>query len=91
MDKTRFSDLTKEDKIQLTYKDFTVSEITEIITETVLSDEDREIAMLRYTKAMTYEAIAEKVDLDWKTVQKRIPKISDKLKHTVCKLLYQNK
>lgn len=91
LDKTRFFDLSNEEKIQLTYKDFTVSEITEIIAETVLSNKDREIAMLRFTKLMTYEDIAERVDLDWKTVQKRVPMISEKLKQTVYRLLYQHK
>lgn len=91
MDNSRFSNLTDEEKKCTSHNDYTVSEIMEIIAETVLSDTDREIANLRFTKAMTYERIAEKVDRDCKTVQKRVKKISEKLKRTAYRLLHEKK
>lgn len=82
-----FSKLTLDEKYNLSSKDFTVSEIAEIISETALSDEDIKIATLRYIKDCTIAKIAEEVGLDEKTVQRRLPKISDKLKKTLQKIL----
>nr|DAU61047.1 MAG TPA: ECF sigma factor [Caudoviricetes sp.] len=87
MDKTRFSALTKEEKENLTLNDFTVSEIIELINETVLSPENRIIARLRFAKAMTIEAIAEKIKRDVKTVQRRLPAIEIQLNKTILKFL----
>lgn len=80
--------LTQEEKYALTYRDFLVSEILEIIAETVLCDDDKKIATLKYTKAMTNSQIADVVDLDEKTIQHRIPAISEKIRHTIVKLLW---
>lgn len=91
MDNYRFCNLTDEEKKCTSHEDYTISEIMEIISETVLSDTDREIANLRFTKKMTYEAIAEIVDRDCKTVQKRVKEISKKLKITAYRLLLQKK
>ena len=87
MDKTRFSALTKEEKENLTLNDFTVSEIIELINETVLSPENRIIARLRFAKDMTIEAIAEKIKRDVKTVQRRLPAIEIQLNKTILKFL----
>ena len=87
MDKTRFSALTKEEKENLTLNDFTVSEIIELINETVLSPENLIIARLRFAKAMTIEAIAEKIKRDVKTVQRRLPAIEIQLNKTILKFL----
>lgn len=87
MDKTRFIALTKEERENLTLDDFTISEILELINETVLSPENRTIARLRFAKAMTIEAIAEKVNRDMKTVQRRIPIIKKQLNKTILKFL----
>lgn len=81
-----FSKLSEEEKYRLSAKDFTVSEIREIISETSLSETDIKIAECRYIKAMTMAQIAEEVNLDEKTIQRKIPKISDKLKRTLQKL-----
>lgn len=81
-----FSSLTDDAKRALSKDDFTVSEILEIIDETPLTDIDKEIAILRYTKCMTFEDIAVRVCLDKQTIQKRIPKISIRLKLTCTKL-----
>lgn len=85
--KKYFKNFTPEEKYALTYKDFLVSEILEIIAETVLSDEDRKIAILKYTRAMTISQIADNVNLDKKTIQNRLPLISEKIRRTLQKLL----
>ena len=82
-----FSKLSADEKYKLSAKDFTVSEIREIIAETSLNETDIKIAECRYIKAMTMAAIAEEVGLDEKTIQRKIPKISDKLKRTLQKML----
>lgn len=81
-----FSRLSDEEKYKLSAKDFTVSEIREIIAETTLNETEIKIAECRYIKAMTMAQIAEEVGLDEKTIQRKIPKISDKLKRTLQKL-----
>lgn len=87
MNKTRFYALTKEEKEKLTLNDFTTSEILELINETVLSPENRAIAQLRFAKALTIEAIAEKIKRDVKTVQRRLPAIEIQLNKTILKFL----
>ena len=82
-----FAKLTQDEKYKLSAKDFTVSEIREIISETSLSDTDAKIAECRYIKDMTMSAIAQEVGFDEKTIQRKIPKLSDKLKRTLQKLL----
>lgn len=67
------------------FEDFTVSEMREIIAETILTDENRRIAELRYIKLLSYEQIAEKVLIDKRTVQSRIKSINAKLKNTINK------
>ncbi|MBO4594157.1 MAG: hypothetical protein J5697_00475 [Clostridia bacterium] len=82
-----FSKLSQEEKYELSAKDFTVREIREIISETSLNATDIKIAECRYIMDMTMAAIAKEVGLDEKTIQRKIPKISDKLKRTLQKLL----
>lgn len=67
------------------FEDFTVSEMREIIAETILTDENRRIAELRYIKLLSYEQIAEKVLIDKRTVQSRIKSINAKLNNTINK------
>lgn len=81
-----FSSKTGEEIYSLNASDFTVSEINEIIDETVLNDVDRQIAILKYVKDETIASISEQTFLDAKTVQRRIPKISHKLKKTLLKI-----
>ena len=67
------------------FEDFTVSEMREIIAETILTDENRRIAEFRYIKLLSYEQIAEKVLIDKRTVQSRIMSINAKLNNTIKK------
>lgn len=69
----------------LAYRErLTVSELKHIISETPMRETARKIAELRYCHEKTYEEIAEIVDCDWKTVQRRMtgiiaPKIQEML------------
>lgn len=68
------------------YRDFTSTEIKEIIGETPLTERDRHIAALRYIELKSEEEIAEKLYIDKKTVHSNIPKISYQLKRTATRL-----
>lgn len=85
----KFSQLTREELMNLTAKDFTVSEIIEIINETPLSDRDKTIAINRYTKGMTLEDIADILNVDSRTVGKALRNISSKLRDTCQKMFFQ--
>lgn len=80
------SSLTEDAKISLTYKDFTISEIRELIKETPLTELDRKIAEMRYLELRTFDEIAEKVGMETRSVQRRVPKISVSIKNTTTKL-----
>ena len=89
MNTTRFESLTKDEKKALTVNDFTVSELTEIINETIFDKEvDKEIANFRFVKSCTIERTAEYIGYDWKTIQKRIPIIREKLNKTIQMIVY---
>lgn len=68
------------------YRDFTSTEIKEIIGETPLTERDRHIATLRYIECKSEEEIADKLMIDKKTVHSNIPKISYSLKRTASRL-----
>ena len=72
--------------MKLESKDFTVSEISEIIAETPMKDIDKRISVARYIKCMTIDEIAEQEQIDKKTVKSRLLKISLELKITCTKL-----
>lgn len=83
----RFNGITKEEKANLTFDDFTVSEIKYLIEETVLSDRDRQIAELKLCRAFTVERICSKLDYDDKTIETAVLKIKEKVKKTIQKVL----
>ncbi len=87
MGMSRFQDLSKEDKLKLTFDDLTVSEIRDIIEETVLSNENKKIAELRFIKAYTIEKIAEKMGFDKRTIKSRVSCITKKLLKTISKMV----
>ena len=75
------------EKFDLSSKDFTVSEINEIINETVLNNDERIIAKEKYLNDKTIQEISDIVNLSEKTVQRKIPIISKKLKSTIQKIV----
>ena len=61
-----------------------VSELIAVIDDTIFQKEtDKEIAIDVYVRAMTVEKCASLVGYDWKTVQKRLPIIEDRLNSTI--------
>ena len=75
---------TREEK-EKDFADFTVSELKEIISETILTEEDRKIAEYRFIKLFTQDKISEKIGLDIRTVQRRLTAIKTKLRKTINK------
>lgn len=67
-------------------KDFTSSEINQIISETPLTERDRKIAVLRYAECKSEEDISNILYIDKKTVHSNLPKISILLKRTAHKI-----
>lgn len=62
------------------------SALTAIIEDTIFPKEtDRDIAINIFVKSMTVEKCAELVGYDWKTVQKRLPLIEEKLNESIPK------
>ena len=62
------------------------SELMAVIDDTIFYKEsDRDIAVNVFVKAMTVEKCASLVGYDWKTVQKRLPIIEDRLNLTLNK------
>ena len=62
------------------------SELIAVIDDTIFCKEsDRDIAINVFLKAMTVEKCASLLGYDWKTVQKRLPIIEDRLNLTLKK------
>lgn len=60
------------------------SELIAVIDDTIFFKEtDKDIALNVYVKAMTVEKCATLLGYDWKTVQKRLPIIEDRLNLTL--------
>jgi hypothetical protein len=66
------------------YKDMRASELMAVIDDTIFQKEtDKEIAINVFVRAMTIEKAASIVGYDWKTVQKRLPGIEERLNHNL--------
>jgi hypothetical protein len=62
------------------------SELIGIIDDTIFNKEsDKEIAINIFVRAMTVEKCASLVGYEWKTVQKRLPIIEERLNQTLKK------
>lgn len=83
----RFEDFTKEQKQALTLKDFTVSELTAIIEETILTDVDKQIAKLRFIKLLSFDKISDQLLFDSRTIRKHIIYIEKALSETIMRIL----
>lgn len=60
------------------------SELMAVIDDTIfIKETDRDIAINIFVKAMTVEKCASLLGYEWKTVQKRLPIIEDKLNLTL--------
>lgn len=68
------------------YMDLRSSELMAMIDDTIFNKEtDKEIAINIFVRAMTVEKCASIVGYEWKTVQKRLPIIEDRLNQTLKK------
>lgn len=85
-----FTQLSNEQKKGLTYDDFTVSELTEIINETPLTSLEKELAVERFINRMTYEGLSKKFYYEPRTIKSKLAKISKLLKKTCVKLFFQS-
>ena len=66
--------------------DLRASELIGIIDDTIFNKEsDKEIAINIFVRAMTVEKCASIVGYEWKTVQKRLPIIEERLNQTLKK------
>lgn len=62
------------------------SELMAVIDDTIFNKEtDREIAIDVFVKSMTVEKCASLLGFEWKTVQRRLPIIEDRLNLTLNK------
>lgn len=66
---------------------FTKSEATEIINDTILSDEERKLALLYFIDKKTKEEIAALTFHDRRTVRKQLDVLSRKLKKILLRML----
>lgn len=82
----RLKNLTDDELKELVFTDFLKSELIELIEETILSDLDKAIAILKFTKLKTNEEIAEEVQYDPKTVRTHSKLVQEKLTETLLKL-----
>ena len=83
MDFERIKKLNKEEREKIILADLTMSEMRSVIAETILTDENRKIAELRFLKLLTAEKIAEKLAYDDRTITHRIQFIKERLKNTI--------
>lgn len=81
-----FKQFSNDAKKDLNASYFTISEIKEIINETALTSLERDIAHKKYVECKTYEEIANECCYDERTIKRRLPNISLKLKMTCVKL-----
>lgn len=79
--------ITQDSKVQIDYECLTVSEIHNIISETPLTNENRQIAIKRYIELKTIDEIADEMHYDRRTVSDRLKLIYLDLQKVTIKLL----
>lgn len=88
--KEYFTNLSKEEKLKLNFTDFTNTEIKEILEEIQLKEECKKIAIMHHIECLTIEEIAYRLQLDRKTVIRRLKLILMHLRWTCIKLFFKN-
>lgn len=79
-------ELVKTKGMKVTSKDFTVSEIEFIISETPLSNVERDGAIRFYVKHMSLDSISNIVSYSYSTVKYHKKRISKSLRETCCRI-----
>lgn len=72
--------------MSITYLNFTIDEIELIIAQTPMKDCTKEICRMRFLKEMTIDDIADKEQIDRKTVIARLKKATPRLKRTAMRI-----
>ena len=72
--------------MSITYLNFTIDEIELIIAQTPMKDCVKEICRMRFLKEMTIDEIADKEQIDSKTVIARLKKATPRLKRTAMRI-----
>lgn len=72
--------------MSITYLNFTIDEIELIIAQTPMKDCTKEIYRMRFLKEMTIDEIADKEQIDRKTVIARLKKATPRLKRTAMRI-----
>lgn len=72
--------------MSITYLNFTIDEIELIIAQTPMKDCTKEICRMRFLKEMTIDEIADKEQIDRKTVIARLKKATPRLKKTAMRI-----
>lgn len=72
--------------MSITYLNFTSYEIELIIDQTPMKDCTKEICRMRFLKEMTIDEIADKEQIDRKTVIARLKKATPRLKRTAMRI-----
>ena len=83
-----FKNLPLDSKNNLTFNDFTTSELEYIFSEMLLKDECREIAKMKFIKCLTIDEIADKLGHDKKTIIKRVNMVKLNFHLTILKLFF---
>lgn len=84
-----FKNLTYEQKLDLTFDDFTTTEILEIVKEMRCKTECKDIAIMYYVECLSLEQIADKIGIDYRTVSNRLKKILFEFKMTCIKIFFK--
>lgn len=72
--------------MSITYLNFTIDEIELIIAQAPMKDCVKEICRMRFLKEMTIDEIADKEQIDRKTVIARLKKATPRLKRTAMRI-----
>lgn len=72
--------------MSITYLNFTIDEIELIIAQTPMKDCTKEICRMRFLKEITIDEIADKQQIDRKTVIARLKKATPRLKRTAMRI-----
>lgn len=75
-----------DDKLKLSYKDFSLPEILELMDKTVLCPIERLIARLRFAQGLSIDAISVELEIEKDKVQGHIDHASKKIKQVITTL-----
>lgn len=84
-----FQQMSFEQKMKLTPNDFTITEFKEILNEMMLNDECKKIGLMHYIKCLGYDEIADELQIDRKTVIRRLNKLLLNFRFTCIKLFFK--